>query len=274
MSEQLCNQCGQTLCPSKQVDDAYGLVDAEVSGGYFSEGLLDMTTYRFSLCEQCLRAMFRKFKVPPKITCDGENVPYEQEARDFRNDRWRREGGENQKLPTGRCNATMECERPAVVREMLSGHLTNRSFCLPCAERYRSMNSDWVSEELVADIPVPEAEQTGEQTERVLQVWLGTLTTTRPTWFRVVSETVRRLTRCPEKTGAIWLPADVARPEWLAPNLNAYVLRNGTLFYAAREEIEALVVPKRDVSDYYYREREQTPATRKGGVLTDVAEEE
>ena len=54
-----------------------GLLETEVYGGYFSSRLEDATSYKFSLCEDCLTKMFKKFKVPVemKSNCSGKYLP-------------------------------------------------------------------------------------------------------------------------------------------------------------------------------------------------------
>lgn len=68
--EVLCNKCGGTcmLRPARDADpEQHGLIGAEVTGGIASVHLRDSTAYRFSLCEQCLAALFGAFKVPPEV---------------------------------------------------------------------------------------------------------------------------------------------------------------------------------------------------------------
>lgn len=68
----LCNKCGGSLCSNIDhqrnagvIDpEAYGLVEVQVRGAYFSKVLEDMTSYTFSICETCLGEMFDGFKIP------------------------------------------------------------------------------------------------------------------------------------------------------------------------------------------------------------------
>lgn len=46
--------------------NAYGLIEATVTGGYDSGALSDYTQYTFSLCETCLKRLFDSFKLPPE----------------------------------------------------------------------------------------------------------------------------------------------------------------------------------------------------------------
>lgn len=65
-----CNKCGESCrkwC-THDISDIYGLDNCTVIGGYLSSnddtGLSDMTSYTFSLCEKCLRELFKTFKIP------------------------------------------------------------------------------------------------------------------------------------------------------------------------------------------------------------------
>jgi hypothetical protein len=73
--KKVCNKCSEDCCLGNEyVSDPYGLIDAEVSGGYFSKELMDMTSYKFSLCESCLKELFSAFKVPvEEKSLEGES---------------------------------------------------------------------------------------------------------------------------------------------------------------------------------------------------------
>lgn len=70
----ICNKCGDD-CQKLDSDmdgnefsvGYYGLIDAEVSGGYYSDHLSDCVNYKFSLCEKCVKEMFDTFKVKPDV---------------------------------------------------------------------------------------------------------------------------------------------------------------------------------------------------------------
>jgi hypothetical protein len=73
-AEVLCNKCGGDMRTKRIADDGvefftgyYGMIDASVSGGFLSEHLDDVTTYRFSLCEKCLAELFGSFAHPPRV---------------------------------------------------------------------------------------------------------------------------------------------------------------------------------------------------------------
>lgn len=63
--EKVCNNCGATL-KVEETGENYGLTNCVVDGGYFSTHLSDCTSYKFDLCEKCLKKMFDKFKFPPE----------------------------------------------------------------------------------------------------------------------------------------------------------------------------------------------------------------
>jgi hypothetical protein len=65
----LCNKCGESLREgwASGISDAYGLVGAYVSTGYFSPALGDGNHYEFDLCERCLDELFKTFKHDPLI---------------------------------------------------------------------------------------------------------------------------------------------------------------------------------------------------------------
>jgi len=70
--ESLCNKCGNSVIKymdeEKEIGNAYGLNGAKVSGGYLSDSLEDLMTYKFNICEECLHEMFLNFAIPPKIS--------------------------------------------------------------------------------------------------------------------------------------------------------------------------------------------------------------
>jgi hypothetical protein len=55
-----CNGCGLEYLKDY-------CLNAEVSGGYGSTHLMDLTKYSFSLCESCLEKLFFNFKIPVKV---------------------------------------------------------------------------------------------------------------------------------------------------------------------------------------------------------------
>ena len=70
----ICNNCGKDfLVYSRGIDGEefpvgyYGMFDMTYSGGYESDDLSDCLEYTFSLCESCLKDLFKGFKIPPRI---------------------------------------------------------------------------------------------------------------------------------------------------------------------------------------------------------------
>lgn len=63
----VCNKCGDS-CVEEETGDIYGLVEAEVTGGFWSTSLQDKTAYNFTLCEECLTDLFAEFKHPVEET--------------------------------------------------------------------------------------------------------------------------------------------------------------------------------------------------------------
>jgi hypothetical protein len=128
-----CNNCGGSLLVDKEHGEQYidGLIDAKVSGGYFSNHLSDCRSYNFSLCEKCLRKMFDEFKIPPTVKdyLHGNDVSYAEDQDWYRYTVWRDSGGKEAKLPTGICNYREYCQAPVKYRKFISGFLTSDSYC-------------------------------------------------------------------------------------------------------------------------------------------------
>jgi hypothetical protein len=72
--EAICNLCGLSCILSSGYPEPYGLINANVHGGYSSTAgngsgaLDDCTSYSFSLCEFCLDWLFSQFKLPVKVS--------------------------------------------------------------------------------------------------------------------------------------------------------------------------------------------------------------
>ena len=86
----ICNKCGQSL--KRYIDfenkhfDMYGITEFEYGGGYLSGNhgsytskLGDCTTYRFSICEDCLSSLFDSFRIPVYVVDDyvGEDNDFQ-----------------------------------------------------------------------------------------------------------------------------------------------------------------------------------------------------
>lgn len=61
ITDYICNNCGHSC---KKGFDYEGLLEAKVVGGYSSEQIGDMICWKFSLCEDCLKDISSKFKIP------------------------------------------------------------------------------------------------------------------------------------------------------------------------------------------------------------------
>ena len=75
----ICNKCGESL-KDKCDMNFEGLQEIFVSGGYASL-LGDMVEFTFSMCEKCLKVLFRSFKIPCEVydlmdglKCDQEEI--------------------------------------------------------------------------------------------------------------------------------------------------------------------------------------------------------
>lgn len=125
-NEKLCNYCGESLALNEfnhlglwKSDKPHGLIDAKVQGGYESFHIFDLTEYKFSICEKCLRRMFEEFVIKPETKCylaaDISDPPYtyEKDSEYYKQRVWESDGSKKAKLATGICNATEECTNKA-----------------------------------------------------------------------------------------------------------------------------------------------------------------
>ena len=83
----LCNMCGKSLCNQRRkgveeselpssLAEYSGLVETVVSGGYDSEAIGDMTSWRFSICEHCLKKLSKKFVIPVETKDDDSEKDF------------------------------------------------------------------------------------------------------------------------------------------------------------------------------------------------------
>jgi len=63
-----------TVDPEGPLPSFYGLVDTTVGGYYYSPALEDCTTYKFDICEKCLKEIFNSFVIPVE---ERERSPWE-----------------------------------------------------------------------------------------------------------------------------------------------------------------------------------------------------
>lgn len=141
----LCNKCGGSLIP-EHADEAHGLVDVNVSGGYCSEHLLDLSNYMFSLCEKRIRAMFDQFVIPPEISdyMHGDKYSYAEDNKTYKEMVWRKNGGELTRLTTEKCNRYSDCENIAEWRVLCSGVLDKLAFCNEHKLSNSTINYDFI----------------------------------------------------------------------------------------------------------------------------------
>ena len=131
-SEILCNLCGECMClPESVYPD--GLYNAEVSGGYNSYYLSDMTSYEFSLCEKCLREMFIKCKIKPKVdfSFDAERngSNWDEDYKIYEYKIWRDAGNHHQAYLNGKCNSIKDCQNDAIYTIKHQGEFSEDSSC-------------------------------------------------------------------------------------------------------------------------------------------------
>lgn len=132
--DEVCNLCGGSLCPP-HAQEPYGLVDAVVTGGYESDGLVDLTRYRFSLCERCLRTLFTRCVVPPRVADVlwggyGEKaITFAEDQRTWELQEFRRDGSHAATFRQGLCNAVKGCGCTATWAVLLSGEPTEDLAC-------------------------------------------------------------------------------------------------------------------------------------------------
>ncbi len=132
-----------------------GLVDAQVTGGYDSRHIFDLTTYEWSMCEECLRAMFNGFKVPPYVAdaIRGSNASYkyEDDRKSWELRVWRDTGKALAWAREGLCNGSLKCPNATTHRRYVSGSISgDESRCDEHADADLCLNVESVS---FVDVP-------------------------------------------------------------------------------------------------------------------------
>jgi len=113
----------------------HGLYEAKITGGYFSTHLLDMNTYIFSLCEECLRNIFNQCKIKPEVfdtNFNGnyiEQIPYEKDQEVFEYHVWMDSGGFHAAYMNGLCNTKKDCADKAIYTYLIDGEFSERCSC-------------------------------------------------------------------------------------------------------------------------------------------------
>ncbi len=128
----LCNMCGERNRP-KGHNEAYsfGLENVSVSGGYESTGLLDMHTYTFNVCENCLRVLFNQFKIPPKVKDGFEEIDFKKDQEYYEYHQWKYSlDGEKEAYKAGLCNTMIKaCPNKAIYSVYYSGEFSTDCCC-------------------------------------------------------------------------------------------------------------------------------------------------
>ena len=144
----LCSRCGECMRPLGTMNEQYphGLENAEVTGGYDSYHLFDMTTYKFSICEKCLRELFNQFKIKPTVTDIHHDIstpedPWTQDQTAYEYRVWKDEGGHHKAYMAKLCNASKDCPNRAVWTVLHSGDFSEDSACEEHKEKHLYSNS-------------------------------------------------------------------------------------------------------------------------------------
>lgn len=141
----VCNACGGSMLPEFPewwlkrhggpngdgglVERSFplGLVDAQVTGGYDSRHIFDLTTYEWSMCEGCLRTMFNGFKVAPHVSDafhGGASYKYEDDRKHWVFRCWKDSGEALAWARSGRCNGSLKCPNATTHRQFNSGSIS------------------------------------------------------------------------------------------------------------------------------------------------------
>lgn len=196
----VCNRCAGSLMPLVYKENRpsgehfgdnsgpHGLVDAEVSGGYHSHFLNDMSNYRFSLCEKCLRELFTSFKVPPKVWLypPSDTDTYADDLEAFNRRLWRQSDAFEARFAEGRCNANEACNNKATVVKFCSESMTSELSCDEHKGRSLASNNREVPIGLLQGLPYISAYKgtyTVEQCRQMTSAWLNTMGQ-KSVWFR------------------------------------------------------------------------------------------
>lgn len=261
----VCNKCAGPMCPdvsSPNRNYPHGLVDAVVGGGYDSPHLTDCTSYKFSLCEQCLRELFGSFRIPPTVdepmlaSLDGD-FTYADDLDWYEFRQWRDSGGQKSKLATGICNYREHCQASATWRHFVSGHMTEESFC--DEHKNGHANSIFVPARTLALLPERPTDRDHYQNVEVASAYLGVVI--KPgehlSYFRFLPDCLEDVVHGPDavsqEQSGIFVPVKVRNS--LTPELEVFektYLPIGLLLSGGPEEVlsalKACPIPTQTVS--------------------------
>jgi hypothetical protein len=146
--EILCNRCAGPQRPLGTHNEQYphGLEEAEITGGYESYHLFDMTTYKFSICEKCLREMFNQFAIKPTVinrlayeAKETDSWTEDQNSYEYRV--WKDSGAHHQAYLNRKCNFIKDCPNRAEYTQLISNDFTEDCCCEEHKELYNYANS-------------------------------------------------------------------------------------------------------------------------------------
>ncbi len=160
-----CNLCGESMIgyhgyKSGMMDPIkigpQGLIEAKVIGTYFSDHLLDCHQYTFSLCELCLRKLFIKCVIPPKVNeCSifdekiESDLSFEEEQKIYEYQAFEKNGGALAAYKNGLCNSIKDCKNKAIYSHFYSGEFSTKC----CCEEHWVLNKNCLNLKLEKFIP-------------------------------------------------------------------------------------------------------------------------
>jgi hypothetical protein len=143
--EILCNLCGECMCPVDTMNEQvpHGLYQAEVTGGYNSYHLFDMSKYVFSFCEKCLRQLFIQCKIKPEIfdINRGREEGWELDQKYYEYMIWKDNGEHHQAYLNSRCNTEKDCPNSAVYTRLHNDEFSENCACEDHKDEHAYSNS-------------------------------------------------------------------------------------------------------------------------------------
>lgn len=237
-----------------------GLIGA-VRGGYESKHLLDSVSYQFLVCELCLRTLFDKMKISPRVLDPYEGfIPYAQERQQYARSMWRESEHPLHRLLNGKCNAVEECTKTATLRVFYTGSLSNDCCCEDHRKWFGAMNAEFVPFDLL-NTKADHEMHIGD-TPKIVSAYLRTVCPRdQSMYFKYLTEHMSDLfgfdwrthPHVAEWAAALWVPAgqDITPP---AIRWNDF--EQGRLYLCKRETLEAWT-RRPDILDHSRSQLEQ-----------------